>query len=94
MLGILTMLVLIGSIICWVIVLIKIFQNDGALKGVLGILCSLFAFIWGWMNANRLGIKNIMMIWTVLIIIYLILGMLGGFSYGYPMGGTPPPTVP
>lgn len=83
MLGILTLLAMIGCVICWIIVLIKIFQNDGALKGVLGILCSLFAFIWGWMNADRLGIKNIMMIWTVLIIIYLILGMLGGFSYGY-----------
>lgn len=93
MIGILAMLALIGCVICWIIVLIKIFQNDGALKGILGILCSLFAFIWGWMNANRLGIKNIMMIWTVLLIIYLILGMLGGFSYGYQMG-TPPPTVP
>jgi hypothetical protein len=45
------------------------------------------------MNASRLGIKNIMMIWTVLIIIYLILNVLGGFSYGYPMGA-PTPTVP
>jgi len=91
MTGILAMLALIGCVICWIIVLIKIFQNDGALKGILGIVCSLFAFIWGWMNANRLGIKNIMMIWTVLLIIYLILGMLGGFSYQM---GTPPPTVP
>ena len=92
MLGILALLVLIGCVICWIIVLIKIFQNDGALKGILGFLCSLFAFIWGWMNANRLGIKNIMMIWTVLLIIYLILGMLGGFnfSYGYPSTTTTP----
>lgn len=90
MLGILALLVLIGSIICWIIVLIKIFQNDGPLKGILGLICGLFAFIWGWMNANRLGIKNIMMIWTVLLVIYLILGMMGGFSYGYQMG-TPTP---
>ena len=84
MLGIIALLALIGCVICWIIVLIKIFQNDGALKGVIGILCSLFAFIWGWMNADRLGVKNIMMVWTALIVIYLILGMLGGFSYGYP----------
>ena len=86
MLGLLALLVLLGSIICWIIVLIKIFQNDGALKGVLGLICGLFAFIWGWMNASRYGIRNIMMIWTVLLIIYFILGMLGGFSYGYNMG--------
>jgi hypothetical protein len=86
------MLALIGCVICWIIVLVKIFQNDGAVKGIIGLLCSLFAFIWGWMNADRLGVKNIMMIWTVLIIIYLILGFIGGFSYGYQMGT--PTTVP
>lgn len=90
MLGILALLALIGSVICWILVLIKIFQNDGALKGVLGLICSLFAFIWGWMNAGRLGIKNIMMAWTVLIILYAILAAMGGgFSYSF---GTPPVT--
>ena len=88
MFGILAFLALIGCVICWIIVLIKIFQNDGALKGILGLICSLFAFIWGWMNAGRLGVKNIMMIWTVLIIIYLILGAIGGFNFSY---GTPTP---
>lgn len=90
MLGILTLLALIGCVICWIIVLIKIFQNDGALKGVLGLICSLFAFIWGWMNAGRLGVKNIMLAWTVLLILYAILAVMGGgFSYSF---GTPPVT--
>jgi hypothetical protein len=90
MLGILALLALIGSVICWIIVLIKIFQNDGALKGVLGLICSLFAFIWGWMNAGRLGIKNIMMAWTVLLILYAILAAMGGgFSYSMGTPGTP-----
>ncbi len=91
MFGILALLTLIGCVICWIIVLIKIFQNDGALKGIIGLLCSLFAFIWGWMNANRLGVKQIMMAWTVLLILYVIFSMLsGGFSYSYNMG-TPTP---
>jgi hypothetical protein len=90
MLGILALLALIGCVICWIIVLIKIFQNDGALKGIIGLLCSLFAFIWGWMNANRLGIKNIMMIWTVLLIVYAILAALsGGFNYSFGTPATP-----
>lgn len=90
MLSILAMLVALGSLICFIIVLIKLFQNEGALKGILGLICSLYTFIWGWMNSNRLGIKNIMIIWTILIIVMICLNFLGAFSYGYPM--TPRPT--
>ena len=34
-LQILNMLVSLGSLICFIIVLIKLFQNEGALKGIL-----------------------------------------------------------
>lgn len=62
----------IASLACWIIVLIKMFKTEKPLLGVLGILCSLWAFIWGWMNATKLGIKNIMMIWTIAIIVSVI----------------------
>lgn len=88
--GILALVVLVGCIICQIIVAIKIFQNDGALKGILALICGLFGLIWGWMNSSRLGIKNIMMIWSLLIVIYLILGAIGGFNFNYSMG-TPTP---
>lgn len=86
MLGILAMLVGLGSLICFIIVLIKLFQNEGALKGVLGLICGLYTFIWGWMNADRLGIRNIMMIWTLLVIIQLVLNFVFGATMipGYP----------
>ena len=91
MFGILALVALIGCVICWIIVLIKIFQNDGALKGIIGLICSLFAFIWGWINADRLGVKKIMMAWTLLLILYVVFAMLsGGFSYSYNLG-TPTP---
>ena len=93
MFGILALCALVGSIICWIIVLIKIFQNDGALKGILGLICSLFALIWGWIHADRLGIKKIMMIWTVLLILYIVFAMLsGGFNYSFSTG--PPTNTP
>lgn len=86
--AILAMVALVGMIICQIYVAIKIIQNDGALKGILALICGLFGLIWGWMNADRLGIKNIMLIWTVLIILYMILAFMGGgFSYSL---GTPP----
>ena len=88
--GILALVVLVACIICQIIVAIKIFQNDGALKGILALICGLFGLIWGWMNATRLGIKNIMIIWTLLIVVYLILGAMGGFNFSYG-GGTPTP---
>jgi hypothetical protein len=89
MLGILALVALVGLIICQIFVAIKIFQSDGALKGILALICGLFGFIWGWMNSSKMGIKNIMIIWTVLIIVYAICaGMGGGFSYHI---GTPTP---
>ena len=81
MLSILAMLVGIGSLICFIIVLIKLFQNEGALKGILGLICGLYTFIWGWMNSDRLGIRNIMLIWSILILVSLVLN----FAFGAAM---------
>jgi hypothetical protein len=87
MLGILGMLCWLGCLICFIIVLIKLFQENGVLHGILGLICSLYTFIWGWINAGRLNIRNIMLIWTLLIIVAMLLGFLGGgFSYRF---GTP-----
>ncbi len=90
MLGILGMILWLGCIICLIMVLIKLFQEKGALHGILGLICGLYTFIWGWMNATRLNIKNIMMIWTLLIILSVIINAVsGGFSYSF---GTPTTT--
>jgi len=85
------MLVGIGCLICFIIVLIKLFQNEGALKGILGLICGLYTFIWGWMNSDKLGIRNIMMIWTLLIIIQLLLNFVFGVAMipGYPPRAAP-----
>jgi hypothetical protein len=84
-----TVLVL-ACVILQIIVLIKLFQNEGALKGILGLICGLYTFIWGWMNANKLNIKNLMIIWTILLIVTLVVNaMTGGFSYGTLPTNTP-----
>lgn len=66
------------SLVCWIMVLIKMFPAEGALKGILAIICGLYAFIWGWMNAGRFNLKNIMLIWTIAIIISVIGNMMSG----------------
>ena len=91
MLGILAMVAGLVSFVCFIIVLIKQFQNAAVVHGIIGIVtCGIWTFIWGWMNAGKLNIKNIMMIWTVLLVISIILNVMsGGFSYSL---GTPPTT--
>ena len=64
-LGILAYICWIGSLVCWIIVLVKIFQDSIGL-GILGILCGLFAFIYGWVKVGEDGIKKVMIVWTVL----------------------------
>lgn len=83
MLGILAMVACLASFICFIIVLIKQFQNAGVVHGIIGIItCGIWTLIWGWMNAGKLNIKNIMMIWTLLIIVCIILNVMsGGFAF-------------
>jgi len=86
MLGILGTIVWLGCIVCLIMVVIKMFQSQGVLHGILGLICGLYAFIWGWINADREGLKNIMMIWTLLLLVSIVLGFVGGFSM--PFGST------
>jgi hypothetical protein len=78
--SILYYLTVLGSLVCYVMVLIKLFPAEGPLKGILALICGLYAFVWGWMNAGRLGLKNIMMAWTVCILLSIVLGGMVGFS--------------
>jgi hypothetical protein len=57
-----------GSLICFIIVLVKLFQQKGAGHGILGLICGLYTFIWGWMNATTLNIKNVMIGWSACIV--------------------------
>jgi hypothetical protein len=91
MLGILAIVAGLASFVCFIIVLIKQFQNAGVVHGIIGIItCGLWTFIWGWMNAGKLNIKNIMMIWTLLFVVSIILNVMsGGFSYSLGTPATP-----
>ena len=72
---------------CAIIVLIKQFQNAGALHGIIGIVtCTLWTFIWGWMNAFKLNLRNLMLIWTLLCVICIVVSFLFGFSFAGSVG--------
>ena len=76
---IVAMLLSLLSFICFILVLIKQFQNAGIVHGIIGIItCGIWTFIWGWINSGRLNIRNIMLIWTLLWIVAIILNTMSG----------------
>jgi hypothetical protein len=78
-----TMLLLLsslGNLVCLVLVLLKLFPAEGVLKGILGIICGLYTFIWGWMNAAKYNLRNIMIAWTVLFLLSIVLQFAIGAS--------------
>ena len=76
-----------GVLICFIIVVIKQFKTAGALHGIIGIVtCTIWTFIWGWMNSGKLNLRNIMLIWTVLIIVVCVLFFVGGISFNASFG--------
>lgn len=72
-LSILSILISLGVLVLFIIVLVKLFQNEGTGKGILGLICSLYTFIWGWQKHKELDITNIMTAWSILIVISIIL---------------------
>jgi hypothetical protein len=84
MLGALGAILSVASLVCWIIVVIKMFQTAGVVSGIIGIICGLWAFIWGWMNADKAG-RNVMVLWTIAIILATVFNIAGGgfhFSFG------------
>ena len=68
-----------AGFVCFIMVLIRQFQTAGAVHGIIGIItCGIWTFIWGWMNANNLNIKNIMIIWTLLWVVCLAINLMFG----------------
>lgn len=75
----------IGSLIAFVagiVVLIKLFQTEGVVKGILGFICMLYTYIWGWQHINQeeLKIKTWMYVWTGAIVLGIILNVIGSMS--------------
>lgn len=74
-------------IIPGVVVLIKLFQREGVVKGILGFICMIYTFMWGWMHAREENIQVLMIIWTVIILgSVFMLAILTAF--GPPAGST------
>jgi hypothetical protein len=70
-----------GTALAWVagiVVLVKLFQKEGILKGILGLICMFYTYIWGWMHLKdeSLNLKTWMYIWTGCIVLGIILNFM------------------
>lgn len=72
--GLLGLVGVIGLVnfVCFIIVLIKLFSDEGAGKGILGLICGIYTFYWGWQNADRQNIRTVMVIWTIGFVLSLM----------------------
>jgi predicted Zn-dependent protease len=68
------------SFILFFVVLIKLFKNEGALKGILGFFCGIYTFIWGWMKHKQLAMTKLMTVWSLMILLPFILIPVMGVS--------------
>jgi hypothetical protein len=73
----------VGSLVCFVLVLVKMFQHNHTGLGIACILLLFFcgiggliAFIYGWVKAGEWGITNLMTIWTVFFALNFLSGIL------------------
>ena len=72
---------LLVQFIIYIVIQIKMFKNDSALKGIIGIITGgLFTYIWGWLKHKQLALTKVMILWTMVIIIPMALIPIAGMS--------------
>jgi len=69
-------IVWLATLVVAILVLVKLFQKEGVVKGILGLICLLYTFIWGWMHAKEQNITNLMWAWTGLIVVSILVNAL------------------
>jgi hypothetical protein len=72
-----------ASLVLAILVLIELYNHEGAGQMLLGLVCGLYLFIWGLQNADRLGFGPRMHAWKLVVlaqIALLVLFMALAFS--------------
>ncbi len=64
------------SLVCFIIVVIKLFKVKGVGWGIFGVICGIYTFIWGWQNVESQNIKKEMLIWTAAFIVSVVIRVI------------------
>lgn len=65
------------AVVLHIMVLVKLFKHGGVGLGILGLLCGLFTYIWGWIKSTELGLKRTMIWLTVFLVLSTVCYMAG-----------------
>lgn len=72
------------TIVCLILVIIRMFQNDDSTMGIVCALTSIFCgigylitFVMGWLNAGKYGASQLMLIWTGALVGSIVLQVIG-----------------
>ncbi len=95
LLWLLLVLCFLGSLVCFILVMIQMFQRGKTGLAIASIVLSfcccigqLIALVYGWMNAKAWGIENIMVAYTACfvgyIVVYIIAVITGVVNIGMP----------
>lgn len=83
MLDILQIVLSLGSLVCFVLVVVKMFQNNQTNLGIVSLvllLCcgigGLVAFVFGWVKSKEWNILPVMLAWTLLTVVSLVLTVI------------------
>ena len=76
--SILGLVALLVIVVCWVLTLVKIFKDGKVGLGIVGIICGLVTFIYGWMKVSEYHNRTVMMVWTISWAVLILANILGG----------------
>lgn len=83
-------------LVCLIMVILRMFGSGNTTLGVITIVASLccgvgtfIALIWGWMNATKLNMKNLMIVYTIAFLVYWALS-----AYSLSTGAIEIPQMP
>ena len=78
-----------GSLICFILVLVQMFKSGQTALGVACIVLlfcvgigGLIAFIYGWIKNQEWGFTTVMLVWTACIVIGIVGGFLSPPAFG------------
>ena len=67
---------------CAIFILIKMYQEKGIGHAILGFIFTPYGYIWGWMKARELDMRDIMVFWTAMILGICLLPFAMTFAIG------------
>jgi hypothetical protein len=75
-----TLILALATMLCFFYILYRMLREKGALHAILGFIFTPYAYIWGWINAGRLQIADIMIFWTLVSIGSVVFPMVMGLA--------------